>query len=194
MSPPPRAHGDAVVTLTLDPGAGGPVATTSYHHTVIANVPPTISAFTNMTLPQNVTPNHSVHHPKRSLAARSAQTSNFRLAILPVDERLVLSASGYQRELATGFDDVGPSQNLVGDLGVRVIDGSGDFADSFFKLTTVPQNLPPTVLGAGSALSLNRYADQGQSATEVNASDLALNATGTIEAWIRPRGVHRSLY
>jgi hypothetical protein len=168
LNPLRGAHGNEVVTVTLDPGAGGPVTTTSYHHIILANVAPSISTLpSDLTVPQRVT-----RVIPFSIGSAHWPLSQVTVALAQIPSSIVTGNSVFVRPIDTGMTNwqlvltPGLAQTGTGDVVVRVTDGSGDQAESKLTLTTAPANEPPTVLGAGSAISFNRDADQEQSVTE----------------------------
>jgi probable HAF family extracellular repeat protein len=188
VQPSRGAYGTARITVLAGYGGGLPlVPIGQYQHTILSNVPPTLSIAGALSVPQGATqilpfsigsqnwPLNSldiaiVSYPTQLVAAGS-------LHILPVDG----APSQRNLILTPALDQTG-----TGTLVVRVTDGSGDSVTNTVQLTTTSSTTPPTVLGAGSSLSFNEYSGFRQYAVDPNPTEFTLGSTATFEAWVRP--------
>lgn len=188
LTPLAGAHGEATLTLRLDPGGGLPVGTVTYRQTVNPKIPPSITAFASQysqpygvprSLPFSIgSPYWPASQLQLSVAAEAGLVNPMNIFSQPAD-------------------DSGTNWNLVftpqpgqtsGKVSVVVTDGAGYTASSSFTLATGPEAQPPAVLGGGSALAVNyqgpHVVQASQFAVDLQADDTGFGSTATIEAWV----------
>jgi probable HAF family extracellular repeat protein len=190
LSPRPRVSGSSTITILVDQGNGSaPVELGSYTHTIAKNIPPTISALGAVTQPQGVT-------CVIPITVGSTYWSVDSLQVSPGDNR-----SDWVPETSVFIQGFGTNRSLVftpplnrtgiANLEVKVTDSSGDVTRSSLTLTVVSNEVPPAVLGSGTALNLNRYNDGIQNirvpqfAADRNFSP-SQGDRFTLEGWVNP--------
>lgn len=190
LNPLRGAHGTATITLRFDPGGGLPASTASYQHTVTPNLPPSITAFDDVhiqelgrtrSLPFSIgSPRWPVGQLQLTASEAAGLVKPQNLFFQPRD------GTGTNWNLVLTPDQ--PSPGGGSQVAVKVTDGSGDSASSTFTLFATAADVPPAVLGGGTALALNEkgsgYVQALQYARDDNASDTGSGATATIEAWV----------
>ncbi|MBX3744870.1 MAG: hypothetical protein KF833_06125 [Verrucomicrobiae bacterium] len=185
--------GSSTVTLMADQGGGWPpVSLGSYLHTIQKNIPPTISALGSVVQPQGATcvvpfSVGSDHWPLKSLFL-NIELDHSNWDLLP---QVFMQGLGRNRTLVFT-----PALHRTGEAEfiVTVTDGSGDEATSSLKVTVVPNQVPPAVLGSGFALDLNRNNSEVQNIEVPQyAVDRNFNPDQgdrfTLEAWVNPASV-----
>ncbi|MBL9138679.1 MAG: hypothetical protein JNK85_22610 [Verrucomicrobiales bacterium] len=188
MTPNKHSFGTNLVSLRLDPGGGGPVTITNYAHQIDRSAPPTIQSFGPITQPQGFTQVlpvtvNSPHWPRDQLVMTidSFPTNLIdprAIYVMPPDSNVNERKLVFTPRLdATGS----------GDIVLRVTDPVDDFATTRIAVTTTAGSQAPTVLGAGTAISLNTASAFRQYAADFgNAAGTGLGRTATIETWVYP--------
>ncbi|MCC7375926.1 MAG: hypothetical protein IT581_14810 [Verrucomicrobiales bacterium] len=182
-----RGSGQTTVTLTLNPGGGGPVGQYTYSHTVAPNVPPSIIV-SSPTVSQP--PGFTMMNPF-SISSPSWAASNLVISISSyptnfIDPRsifLTLNNDGF-----SGFVVYTPRQGVSGQatpIVVGVTDPLDDHSASEIKLSVTPKNDPPIALGSGLALAINLAPQTLQYAANFGGTPgVGFGSSGTLEAWV----------
>lgn len=192
LRPLRKGSGDTIVTLTLDPGGNGPTNMVSYRHSVRPNDPPFVSAV-NRAADQWAGFTQVVPLTVMS-RTWSAQELSLEVTSFPtnmIDPRSIfLTDRDANQQQSLVFT---PRAGVAGQgspITVTVTDPLGASNNLGLSTLVKPPVPPPTVLGAGSALSLNTGSSVLQYAGAMGASPgSGLGSVGTIEAWVLPRAL-----
>ncbi|MCW5557490.1 MAG: hypothetical protein KIT22_06645, partial [Verrucomicrobiae bacterium] len=192
LAPLKRGHGDTTVMLSLDSGRAGPIGRYSYVHRVQPNVAPGIhvaDADLHIDQPQGFT-----RAIPFSIASSSWAVTNLvpSIASFPtnfIDPRSIFLMPTAGADASQWKLVFTPRPGVAGKAAepivLRVADPLGDHSTASVALEVHVPSFPPTVLGSGSALSLNTASSVLQYAVNLGGTPgSGLGQTATLEAWV----------